>query len=124
MFSMNELNAIMTRRQFFGRSARGLGAVALASLLNKNLFGNSPVAAHGTFGALHFAPKAKRVIYLFQSGAPSHIDLYDPKPKLKELTGKELPKSVRGDQRITGMTSGQKELLVVGSPFKFEAHGK
>jgi uncharacterized protein DUF1501 len=127
MFSMNELNAMMTRRQFFGRSARGLGAVALASLLNKNLFGNSQAAAHGTFGALpalHFAPKAKRVIYLFQSGAPSHIDLYDPKPKLKELTGKELPKSVRGDQRITGMTSGQKELLVVGSPFKFEAHGK
>src|SRR5437868_5142344 len=128
MFSMNELNRIMTRRQFFGRSARGLGAVALASLLNDKLFANSGVGAiHGTFGALpqlHFAPKAKRVIYLFQSGAPSHIDLYDPKPKLKELTGKELPKSVRGDQRITGMTSGQKELLVVGSPFKFEAHGR
>ena len=105
MFSMNELNRMMTRRQFFGRSARGLGAVALASLLNKNLFADSPGSLHGTFGALpqlHFAPKARRVIYLFQSGAPSHIDLYDPKPKLKDLTGKELPKSVRGDQRITG----------------------
>src|SRR2546421_2008865 len=127
MFSMNELNAMMTRRQFFGRSARGLGAVALASLLNKNLFADSAAPIHGTFGALpqlHFAPKAKRVIYLFQSGAPSHIDLYDPKPKLKELTGKELPKSVRGDQRITGMTSGQAQLLVAGSPFKFEAHGR
>ena len=94
MFSMNELNRIMTRRQFFGRSARGLGAVALASLLNKNLFADGAAggALHGTFGALpqlHFAPKAKRVIYLFQSGAPSHLDLFDPKPKLKELTGKD-----------------------------------
>src|SRR5436305_6291673 len=130
MFSMNELNRIMTRRQFFGRSARGLGAVALASLLNEKLFANTGAGGapiHGTFGALpqlHFAPKAKRVIYLFQSGAPSHIDLFDPKPKLKELTGTELPKSVRGDQRITGMTSGQKQLLVVGSPFEFKRHGK
>lgn len=129
MFSMNELNAMMTRRQFFGRSARGLGAVALASLLNKNLFADGAAggAMHGTFGALpqlHFAPKAKRVIYLFQSGAPSHLDLFDPKPNLKEMTGKELPKTVRGDQRITGMTSGQAQLLVVGSPFKFEAHGR
>src|SRR5258706_5075743 len=130
MFSMNQLNAMMTRRQFFGRSARGLGAVALASLLNEKLFANTGAGGapmHGTFGALpqlHFAPKAKRVIYLFQSGAPSHIDLFDPKPKLKELTGKELPKAVRGDQRITGMTSGQAQFLVAGSPFKFEAHGK
>jgi len=64
------------------------------------------------------------VIYLFMSGAPSHIDLFDNKPKLKALTGTELPKSVRGDQRITGMTSGQKQLLVVGSPFEFKKHGK
>ena len=124
---MNELNRIMTRRQFFGRGARGLGTIALASLLNDKLFANQNTPIHGTFGALpqlHFAPKAKRVIYLFQSGAPSHLDLFDPKPKLKDLTGKELPKSVRGDQRITGMTSGQAQLLVVGTPFKFEAHGK
>jgi len=127
MFSMNELNRIMTRRQFFGRGARGLGTIALASLLNDKLFANSTAPLHGTFGALpqlHFAPKAKRVIYLFQSGAPSHLDLFDPKPKLKDLTGKELPKSVRGDQRITGMTSGQAQLLVVGTPFKFEPHGR
>src|SRR2546423_591432 len=127
MFSMNQLNAMMTRRQFFGRSARGLGAVALASLLNDKLFADGGAGLRGTQGALpqlHFAPKAKRVIYLFQSGAPSHIDLFDPKPKLKELTGKELPKTVRGDQRITGMTSGQKQLLVVGSPFEFKPHGK
>ncbi|HEV8604045.1 MAG TPA: DUF1501 domain-containing protein [Tepidisphaeraceae bacterium] len=127
MFSLNELNRMMTRRQFFGRSARGLGAVALASLLNEKLFAEGAIGLHGTQGVmpqLHFAPKAKRVIYLFQSGAPSHLDLFDPKPNLKDLTGKELPKSVRGDQRITGMTSGQAQLLVAGSPFKFEAHGK
>jgi hypothetical protein len=127
MFSMNELNRMMTRRQFFGRSARGLGAVALGSLLNEKLFAEGTSGLHGTQGAmpqLHFAPKAKRVIYLFQSGAPSHLDLFDPKPNLKDLTGKELPKSVRGDQRITGMTSGQAQLLVAGSPFKFEAHGR
>src|SRR6266480_6472904 len=125
MFSMDELNRIMTRRQFFGRSARGLGAVALASLLNKSLFAESGITgSRGALGQLHFAPKAKRVIYLFQSGAPSHIDLFDPKPKLKDLTGTELPKTVRGDQRITGMTSGQKQLLVVGSPFEFKPYGK
>ena len=84
----------------------------------------NPLAIPGVMKLLHHAPKAKRVIYLFQSGAPSHIDLYDPKPKLKELTGTELPKTVRGDQRITGMTSGQKQLLVVGSPFEFKKQGQ
>ena len=69
-------------------------------------------------------PRAKRVIYLFMSGAPSHIDLFDHKPKLAELTGTELPASVRGGQRITGMTSGQAQLLCVGSPFKFGKFGK
>ncbi len=77
----------ITRRHFFGRSARGLGTIALASLLNRNLFaaGNkaakaaagNPFPSHGTINPLHFAPKAKRVIYLFQSGAPSQLDLYD-----------------------------------------------
>src|SRR6478672_1938056 len=98
MFSMNELNRMMTRRQFFGRSARGLGTVALASLLNDKLFAGESAGLHrttGTLPQLHFAPKAKRVIYLFQSGAPSHLDLFDPKPNLKEMTGKELPKTVR-----------------------------
>jgi hypothetical protein len=122
----NEINRAMTRRQFFGRSARGIGALALASLLNPQLFANvaDPLRTKGALPRLHFAPKAKRVIYLFQSGAPSHLDLFDPKPKLKELTKTELPASVRMGQRITGMTSGQKQLLVVGSPFKYAAHGK
>ncbi len=72
---------------------------------------------------LHFAPKAKRIIYLFMSGAPSQLDLYDPKPKLTEMMGKDLPESVRQGQRITTMTSGQSNLLCVGTPFKFKKHG-
>jgi len=126
-----ELKRAMTRRHFFSRASTGLGTLALASLLNENLFAaavkkgaKSALPSHGALGSLHFAPKARRVIYLFMSGAPSHIDLFDPKPKLVELSGTELPKSVRGDQRITGMTSGQKQLLCVGSPFKFAKHGQ
>jgi len=100
--------------------------VALASLLNEKLFSAEQAAARsfGVVNPLPFAPKAKRVIYLFMSGAPSHIDLFDYKPKLADLTGSELPASVRGNQRITGMTSGQKQLLCVGSPFKFAKHGQ
>ena len=124
-----ELARQMTRRHFFNRTSTGIGTLALASLINEKLFAQPAtpghnLVSHGAFNPLHFAPKAKRVIYLFMSGAPSHIDLFDHKPKLAEMTGKELPKSVRGDQRITGMTSGQKELLCVGSPFKFSKHGK
>ena len=72
---------------------------------------------------LRFAPKARRVIYLFQSGAPSHIDLFDPKPKLTQMTGEELPPSVRMGQRITGMTAGQKALLCVGPAYPFKRYG-
>jgi hypothetical protein len=122
----------MTRRTLLGRSAKGLGALALASLLNGGLhgdpaFGATPensLATLGALGALHFAPKAKRVIYLFMSGGPSHIDLYDAKPKLKELTGEELPDSVRMGQRITGMTSGQSKLLMVGPAYPFKKYGQ
>src|SRR4029434_5282019 len=120
-------NKISSRRAFLSRSTTGLGALALASLFDKDLFAANPAPSLETPGVLktlHFAPRAKRVIYLFMSGAPSHIDLFDNKPNLKDLTGTELPKSVRGDQRITGMTSGQKQLLVVGSPFEFKRHGK
>ncbi|HVR35079.1 MAG TPA: DUF1501 domain-containing protein [Methylomirabilota bacterium] len=121
-----QLGRMMTRRHFFNRASTGIGGIALASLLNRNLLaGGAPgTAGSGSLGLPHIAPRAKRVIYLFMSGAPSHIDLFDHKPKLAELTGTELPASVRGDQRITGMTSGQKQLLCVGSPFKFSRHGK
>ena len=121
------LNHLLGRRAFLTRSTTSLGMIALSSLLSPRLFAADPgpsLKTGGALGSLHFPPRAKRIIYLFMSGAPSHIDLYDPKPKLKDLTGSELPPSVRMGQRITGMTSGQKELQVVGSPFEFHKCGK
>src|SRR2546426_1238392 len=120
-----EVAKMMNRRTFLARSTTGLGALALASLLNDKLMAaDAKSSLHGALRSLHFAPRAKRIIYMFMSGAPSHIDLFDYKPRLKELTNTELPASVRMGQRITGMTSGQKQLLVVGSPFEFKKFGK
>ncbi|HAB17019.1 MAG TPA: DUF1501 domain-containing protein [Verrucomicrobiota bacterium] len=121
-----DLERLLTRRAFLTRSTTGLGALALASLLPPSLLGaGSPAAkSKGALTTLHSVPKAKRVIYLFQSGAPSHLDLFDPKPKLKEMTGEELPPSVRRGQRITGMTAGQSVLKCVGSPFEFQRYGQ
>src|SRR5829696_6430698 len=115
-------DALMTRRQFFGRSATGIGTAALGSLLGPSLFGADAGAVLA--GRPHFAPKAKRVIYLFMHGGPSQLDLFDHKPGLRALHGKELPDSVRGTQRLTGMTSGQKTLPVTASPFQFARHGQ
>ncbi len=119
----HELQLLLTRRQFFGRAATGIGAAALASLLNPSLFG-ADARSLGAMKTFHFAPKAKRVIYLFMSGGPSHIDLFDYKPKLVEYNGTELPASIRNGQRITGMTSGQKSFPCAASIFKFNQHGK
>jgi hypothetical protein len=124
-FLENQL--LTTRRHFFGRSATGIGVAALASLLNERLFAaevDPALKTYGTLPALHFAPKAKRVIYLFMSGGPSHIDLFDYKPKLKNHNGQELPASIRMGQRITGMTSGQKSFPCAAPIFKFAQHGK
>ena len=97
-----EYNHKMNRRNFLSGSVLGLGATALGGLINENNFlSNEPELPH-------FAPKAKRIIYLFQSGAPSQLDLFDYKPKLKEMFGQELPPAVRGEQRVTGMTAHQK----------------
>ena len=119
---------LLTRRQLFGRAATGIGVAALASLLNENLLAESPAAdamkSFGVLPRLHHAPKAKRVIYLFMSGGPSHIDLFDYKPKLKEFNGQELPGSVRMGQRVTGMTAGQKSFPCAAPIFKFAQHGK
>jgi len=104
---------ILNRRAFLSRSTTGLGMLALSSLLSPRLFANEP-RLKGALKALQYPAKAKRVIYLFQSGAPSHLDLFDPKPKLKEMTGQELPPSVRQGKRITGMTAGQSVLRCVG----------
>jgi hypothetical protein len=124
MFDRDELSKGATRRQFLGRSTTGIGVMALASLMNRDLFADSGLATSGALPHLHFAPKAKRVIYLFMSGGPSQIDLFDPKPVLIEQTGKELPASVRNGQRITGMTSHQAQLLTVGASHKFVRRGK
>jgi Protein of unknown function (DUF1501) len=118
MHRIREHQLLLTRRQLFGRAAAGIGTVALASLLNDRLF------AAGSLPAVHFAPKAKRIIYLFMSGGPSHIDLFDYKPKLRDYHGSELPGSVRMGQRITGMTSGQKSFPCVAPMFSFSQHGK
>ena len=107
-----------TRRQFFGRSATGIGVAALASLFERN--GLSKTMP----GLPHFAPTAKRVIYLHQSGGPSQLDLYDYKPGLSKQLGVDLPQSIRMGQRITGMTSGQTTLPVAPSIYKFAQHGK
>ena len=108
----------ITRRQFLGRTSLGVGTAALASLLNPRLFASDPV------GLPHFAPKAKRVIWLTQAGAPSQIETFDYKPGLKEMFDQELPDTVRDGQRLTGMSSGQARLPVAPSIFDFSQHGK
>jgi hypothetical protein len=122
-----ETRLLLTRRHFFGRAAAGIGGAALASLLNPRLFaGTQPALAAGPVlgGLPHFAPRVKRVIYLFMSGGPSHIDLLDYKPALRRYHGNELPGSVRMGQRITGMTSGQKSFPCVAPMFEFSRHGE
>jgi len=105
-------------------SGSGIGAAALATLYNEDLLGQVPNAVGGLPGLPHFAPKAKRIIYLFQSGAPSQHELWDYKPKLSELRGTDLPPSVRGDQRLTAMTASQSSFPLVPSLFKFAQHGE
>jgi hypothetical protein len=110
----------VTRRRFFGRSAHGLGVAALASLLARDLDASPGQVP----GVPHFAPRAKRVIYLFQSGAPSQIDLFDPKPGLEDLRATDLPDSIRDGQRLTGMTATQDRFPVAPSRFGFSRHGR
>ncbi|MCC6796153.1 MAG: DUF1501 domain-containing protein [Candidatus Hydrogenedentes bacterium] len=113
----------INRRQFFGRCATGIGTAALATLVNPELLAmtaDDPMAPKMP----HFAPTAKRVIYLHQSGAPSQLDLFDYKPQMKEQFDKDLPDSIRMGQRLTGMTSGQARFPVAPSIFKFAQHGK
>ncbi|MSU65507.1 MAG: DUF1501 domain-containing protein [Opitutus sp.] len=117
---------LLNRRQFFGRA--GIGAAALAALLREQGVAATAQAGTATAGGLpdlpHFAPKAKRIIYLFQSGAPSQLDLFDPKPGLAARYGTELPDSIRQGQRLTGMTSSQERFPIAPSRFKFAQHGQ
>jgi hypothetical protein len=128
----------ITRRAMLGRSATGVGLAALTHLLGVDagviaraaeaVASTSTKPSGASVGGLpgipHFAPKAKRVIYMFQNGAPSHVDLFDYKPKLKEWHGKEIPPEIRGGARLSSMTSGQKSKPVLSEITKFSQHGK
>jgi uncharacterized protein (DUF1501 family) len=105
------MTSAMTRRHFLGGTGLSLGSMALASL-------------SATDAVPHLAPKAKRIIYLFMHGGPSQLDLFDHKPALAKWHGREIPASVVGDQRLTGMTSGQASKPVTASLFRFDRHGR
>ena len=115
-----DLNNRMRRRAFLNHSASALGTAAIAGLLARDAKAQTNALNHLT----HFAPKAKRVVYLFQSGGPSHLELLDYKPKLKKFHGTELPDSIRQGQRLTGMTSGQKSFPIIAPKFEFNQAGK
>ncbi|PAW74655.1 MAG: sulfatase [Pedosphaera sp. Tous-C6FEB] len=119
------MNPPFNRRRFLNRFGAGLGGFALAELLGSKAV-SAPVSSldRGILGSTHFAPKAKRIIYLFMSGAPSQLDLFDYKPLLNQRHGEQLPDSVRGGQRLTGMSGNQSSIPLVGSPFKFAQHGR
>ena len=116
----------VSRRRFLTEISLGMGSAALAGLLGpvhaQSAGSAAPVPV--VLGRPHFAPRAKRIIYLFQSGGPSHLDLFDHKPLLQRMNGEELPESVRGMQRLTGMTSQQGVLPLAGSAFEFRQYGQ
>lgn len=115
----------VTRRHFLGKLSVGLGSAALGTLLTKDLFAPKKSLEESIMAGIpHFAPKAKRVIYLFQNGAPSQLESFDYKPLLNKMVGQELPDSIRGGQRLTGMTAGQDKFPLVGSKFAFNQYGQ
>lgn len=123
---------LLNRRAFLSRSSIGIGRAALASILGSSLIGCNTgssgqgvdESASGILQKLDFAPKAKRIIYLFQSGGPSQLELFDYKPLLTKMRGQDLPDSIRDGQRLTGMTSGQDSFPLVGSHYPFAQHGQ
>ena len=122
---------LFTRRECLNRFALGLGGIALAELLGRTALASPTApppgaARQGPPGASerHVAPRAKRIIYLFQSGGPSQLDLFDPKPLLNQRHGEQLPDAVRGGQRLTGMSGHQSSIPIAGSPFAFQQHGR
>ncbi|MEM7379819.1 MAG: DUF1501 domain-containing protein [Bacteroidota bacterium] len=123
-------NKNYSRRDFLTKTSLGMGALSMASMLDplgvfaKEKSGLSPSFNGGALGQPHFTPRVKRVIYLFQSGAPSQIDLFDYKPLLNKLNGQDIPESVLGGQRLTGMTAGQASFPLAGSIFNFKQHGE
>ncbi|EDL57318.1 DUF1501 domain-containing protein [Gimesia maris] len=117
----NELTLTLNRRAFLRRNTAGIGMAALTSLLQESQASEKPSTPTG---GLHFPAKAKRIIYLSQSGAPSQLDLFDYKPGLKKFHKTELPDSIRRGQRLTGMTSGQKSFPIAASMYQFARHGE
>jgi len=122
MNPIHQWQSLQNRRLFLQGAARGVSTAALATLLGKSGFATG--SADAVRAEPHFPATAKRVIYLFQSGGPSHLELLDYKPKLKELHGTELPDSIRQGQRLTGMTSGQKNFPVIAPRFGFRQCGQ
>lgn len=126
----HQYERLHSRRDFLARTAMGLGATALGALINPSaLLASSPhkddnQRIRGMLDHPHFPPKAKRIIYMFQSGGPSQMELFDYKPLLNERHGEELPESVRGGQRLTGMSGFQNSLPLAGSRFSFAQHGE
>jgi len=115
----------INRRHFFGKAVAGLGGLALGSLLVPDLFESWKAEPESkALGVAHFAPKAKRVIYLCQNGAPSQYETFDYKPLLNKMMGQDLPASIRGTQRLTGMTANQDHFPLVGSYYDFKQHGQ
>jgi hypothetical protein len=129
MEELDDLKYNCTRRHFLSSTSLGLGAAALASLLDPALVGEAasadavPAAGGPLLASPHYVPRVKRVIYLFQSGGPSQLELFDHKPLLRSMNGQELPASVRQGQRLTGMTAFQKSFPMAGSHFSFAQHG-
>jgi len=129
-----DLNNRLDRHRFLTKTSLGIGALAMGSLLGKNLFGNAskPLVSDGAANfeeevlkaIPHFAPKAKRVVYLFMSGGPSQFETFDYKPSLTDMFGKDLPGSVRQGQRLTGMSANQASLPIAPSIYKFNQFGK
>jgi hypothetical protein len=116
---LDEAKLLLTRRHFFGLAGTGIGTAALATLAAQDA-----QASEGLPGLPHFPPTAKRVIYLFQHGAPSQLDLFDYRPKLQSLRGTDLPDSIRQGQRLTGMTAYQTKFPTAPSVFNFAQHGQ
>src|ERR1043165_3451007 len=108
-----------TRRRFLQQCGTGMGALALSSLFNKKLFAADNAST--VLGKTHFAPKAKNIIYLFQSGGPSHLDLFDPKPELAKRDGQQVPEELVKNIRLAQIGKNEK---LLASPYKFAQYGK
>ncbi|WP_114748129.1 DUF1501 domain-containing protein [Pleomorphovibrio marinus] len=122
---LRDIEKKMDRRHFLSKTAMGMGSLALGTLFMNDGLMAAPNPQEKLFASIsNHAPKAKRIIYLFQSGGPSQLDLYEYKPKLRDMHGKDLPPSVRGEQRLTGMSANQSIFPIADSLFNFKQYGE